>query len=103
MTIFNNEQITKEPMKVGKEFDQKKIITFTSASITGLTIAEIISKYSPIVDKIIFKSIPNYLASSDIAFMGYFAIPNWFIVVCVIGYLVIAFATIKNNLKELKK
>lgn len=101
--IINKERqlVTSESIKSFLDRgDKKKAIIYLSGAVLGTGIAKVVSVASPIVDKFLFYDIPNFLNGSKYVFMGYFPIPNWFIVCCLFGYLVMAFATIYFNIKR---
>lgn len=81
---------------------QKKAIKYTSSAVLGVGIAKIISINSNRVDKFLFHDIGNFLNSSKYGFM-YTSIPNWFLILCILGYGVIAGATVRKYVKEMKK
>ena len=101
MIIDRERVLNKEEFhNILENMNLKKAIVYLSGGVGGLAIAKVVTKYSPIIDKFFFNDIGVFLSGSKISLMGLLPIPNWFILFCLVAYLVMAFATIYFNIKR---
>lgn len=104
MIISKERVLSREEVREYLEnMNQKRTIKYLSCGVAGLSVANIIVKYSERIDSFFFNDIGDFLNGSKYNLMS-IPIPNWFILACLGGYGTVSFFVIYNKyIKELKK